>query len=177
MDGYHENLAKILHRYQRCWFISGHYSHRSTSCFRPHCSESFFLTARLNILASTHCPCPGFESPVPSPRSECLTLYYRGLTPDSQSFVLSSSLTGSHRQSSLCDLRTKIDEGVPLDNMTLVKNSEYKILSLVTLPRTHSKIHTHVSIYIYIYIYINMNAYYCATFGLKTRKKCNNNNL
>ena len=82
----------------------------------------------------------------------------KSLSSLSTSFILSFGFAGSHRHSSLWGLCAKIDKGVPLDNLTLVK--VLKIRSLHCPP-----IHEHTEIYIHTppHIYIHMNTHYRAT--------------
>ena len=76
--------------------------------------------------------------------------------------LLRSNTPNSQRSSSflpVSQIHACIDKGVPLNNLTLVKNAEHKIPSLVTHPQTFTETPTHASIYIYIYIYIYIRPY------------------
>ena len=114
---------------------SGHHLHHSMSSF---------LTSYHPLTALASRPEPWMSDSL-----------LRSLSPNwPTSFVLSSGLAGSHRHSFLCGLCVKIDNGVCLDTLMLVKNTKDKIPSLATHPWTYIETHTHTYIHIYIYIYI-----------------------
>ena len=108
-----------------------------SDCSRPFSSEYLSPTSWLLVywslrLCDWQAPRPGLEWP--------------------KSLVL-TGLVGSHRSSSLCGLRAKVD------NLTLLKDPKDEISFLATYQQTH----TQTPLYIYIYIYIYMDAHYCAT--------------
>ena len=145
MCGYHENSAKILPSFQRCWLISGHCLHHLMSSFRLHTT---FRLLWIHVLEPTDQP-------------HILGLNVWLSTPESHSW-LPNILLPFFWSRSLCDLRTKIDK----ERSSRHSSTTSKIPEIITLP-THNiqkPIHTHI--YIYIYIYIYMNAHYCATLLL-----------
>ena len=95
---YHENSVKIRHGYQKCRLISGH-------CL--HSSVSFFLTAKLSILALTALnPCLRADCQLHILGLNVWLLWFSLLTWPIF-LVLSSSLAGSHGHNSLCQMRQR----------------------------------------------------------------------
>ena len=101
-----------------------------SSVHHLHCSMSLFLTPYRPLTALN--PCLRADWP-----AVCLELELSDSTPESHSslttsFVLSSSLAGSHRHSSLCGLCTKIDKW-----RSRHFGTASKILTII-LPVTHN---------------------------------------
>ena len=102
-----------------------------------------FTATHLVIVFTTQRPASDFNAPCPG--LEFLTdCFGVPLPTDCRPSSFSSGLRGFRVLSTLCGLRAKVDKGVPLDTLTLVKEAEDKIPSLATHPRTHTHKPTHI---------------------------------
>ena len=137
--------CETLNSHWKCWLISGHHFHCSTSC--------------IWLPSSSLAPCPG--------PWVCDSLCCSFIPHSPTSFILFANpllVSKVHASCSLCGFCSKINKEDPLDTLTLVKDAEDNIPSLTTSTNTQRDPYT------YIYIYIYILTYYLPAFTV-TRKK------
>ena len=151
MCGYHENSAKILHNYQRCWLIWS-----SSSLLRV-----FILYSTPHQLVWAH-----VLEPTDQPRVLGLNLWlsasksYSWLDQRPSSFFFSPGLACSRRHSSV-GYSHQTRQRSPSRNSDA--SQKYRSHPRTQKPtHIHPYIHTHTDIYIYIYIYIYTHTHECA---------------
>ena len=130
---YHKNSVKILNSYQKCWIIWSSSSLLMSLFLTPYHPPTV-LDPHLRT-----------DWPAPSLGLVFLILFFGVslLTDQHPSSLFFSFLLvlQVHAGTALCGLHTKIDKGVPLNTLTLVKNAKDKMLfghlSMNTRTYTH----------------------------------------